>query len=60
MRQGSSQENFDLIHQLNHRYHTECVRAERVPKQGLLMAITPFSRLWDYESLSRGYQRELG
>ncbi len=31
---------------------------QRVQEKGLLVAITPFARLWHFESLSRGYRRE--
>lgn len=47
---------FDPAYPITHNDVTLC---ERVRQTGKQVVITPFARLWHFESLSRGYQREV-
>lgn len=47
---------FDEQYALTHNDIDLCVR---IRKRGLKIAVTPHARLWHFESMSRGYSREL-
>lgn len=47
---------FDPAYPITHNDVSLC---ERVRQTGKQVVITPFARLWHFESLSRGYQREV-
>lgn len=52
---------FEELQGFDHRYPVtmnDVDLCERVRQRGLQVVITPFARLWHFESLSRGYARE--